>query len=227
MAALNQFVESHSVSILDLQAEKLKQFAPTISQAIELSIKDVNSLPPNFCAKTAPGTYLYHHVLRYTRELLKEYGFDSINVGGVELAYNKELNIGLYYCRVTEEVKSLESYPLSLRKRGKHTKQLLHLTENSLLAPDLFPETFKCVQHNDLFPLMSIWVIMLYADFKTEQYIANIGYPESVDRHSRIDSFSHRIPLSLNNTEIVTEKQPDFAKNPETEIQMKYEKLIV
>lgn len=225
MTVIAYSIEKPSTSTLEQQAETLNSFAPYIAKALKLAINDIGLLSP-FHAKTASGTYLYHETLRYMRELLKEYGFEPLNMGNVELTYHKQLGIALYYCRVTKEVKSLDSYPLSLRKRGEHTKKLMHLSENSLLTPDLFPETLESVENNSLVPFMHIWAVMLYADVKTEQYVANIGYPESVDHHSRIDSFSHRIPLPLDISDIVTEKRPDFAENPETEIQTKYEKLI-
>lgn len=214
------------LSALDQQEEALKELTGAISKALKLAINEVNLLSPSH-ARTAPGTYLYQETIRYIREVLKKYGFEPLNIGNVELTYNKNLGLALYYCRVTEDLKSLDSHPLSLRKRGEHTKRLMNLSENSVINPDMFPETLEMNNSNITKEgLMSIWAVMLYADFRTEQYIANLGYPESVDRYSRIDSFSHRIEISLDLPEMVTEKQPDYAENPNTDIQIKYEKLI-
>lgn len=195
---------------VDVQSEYLISKKNLIEQAIMYSISATFNVTENY-PKSARGTTLYNEVISNLRDIFHTEGFERWYVNNIELTVSKELRIAFYFCRGDEQtgIKTALS-PLSLRKKGKITQQILGLKSHNDMNYEMFPET---VDINSIEkPEITIWAVTIFADFINDTYRAELGVPLSVNHKGYIDNFDRRIMLDISNTPTpnVTEKPIEF-----------------
>lgn len=184
-----------SVEVNEQEAYLLEQ-KPLIEQVIAQAVSATYSITDNHPG-SAKGTILYNEVIAGIREQFVSQEFDRKCVNNIELTISQKRGIAFYFCRGNEQTGLNDAFPHSLRKKGSRTQQVLGLKPHGALNEDLFPtlnQSAELYADNTL----TIWAILIYADFNGNDFRAELGIPLGVNRKGYIEKFERRIILDIN-----------------------------
>lgn len=202
-------------SEINKQAEYITSSKLLIEDVIMNAITATYSITENH-PKSAKGTTFYNEVISGLRDSLRPKGFERLYINNIELTVSKDLGLAFYFCRGDEQTGKKDGFPLSLRKKGNITQQVLGLKAHSVQSYELFPELNETIK-----PEITIWSITIFADFTNNNYRAELGVPLSVNRKGYIDVFEHRIMLDINNNELtsdIADKPVEFTEDLDIDI---------
>ena len=176
-----------------------------------------NTVTPNHPI-TAAGTFAYHEMVKAIRDALIPMGWTRQTVNNCELTAHPVKNITISVSGGNKETGNQFGIPETKNPKGSQTELLV--IENSYQDDMFTPKNELTAGKFDQVACQN-WILLYHHDPQNNEVRIELSLPTSIGRNGKINGWHLRLiidPIQLN-PEVNTIFKPDYAPEPEIQIE--------